>query len=137
MGLVYAIFGFVFGLVIGSFLNVVIYRVPRHLSIVSPGSMCPSCGTEIAAYDNIPVLSWLILRGKCRHCGHPSSARYPLVELLTAIVFAAIGFVVGLTGLSIGWSVAAMIIFCLVAAVIISVVAIRIDGRAALSRHSE
>ncbi len=131
MGLVYAIFGFIFGLVIGSFLNVVIYRVPRHLSVVSPGSMCPSCGTEIAAYDNIPVLSWLILRAKCRHCGNPISARYPLVELLTGIVFAAIGLGVGLVDIPVAWSVAVMIILCLLAAVIISIVAIQIDRRAA------
>lgn len=131
MAIVYAVVGFVFGLVIGSFLNVVIYRVPRHLSVVSPGSMCPSCGTEIAAYDNIPVLSWMILRGKCRHCGHPISARYPLVELLTGMIFAAIGLGVGLVDLSATWAIALMIIFCLVAAVIISVVAIWLDRRGA------
>ena len=131
MGLVYAIVGFIFGLVIGSFLNVVIYRVPRHLSVVSPGSMCPSCGAEIAAYDNIPVLSWLILRGKCRHCGHPIAARYPLVELLTGMIFAAIGLGVGLVDLSVAWGIVLMIISWVFAAMIISVVAILVDGRGA------
>ena len=75
----------VFGGVIGSFLNVVIWRLPRGESIVSPGSRCPACERPIAPYDNLPVLSWLLLRGRCRHCGARISARYPLVELLTAL----------------------------------------------------
>jgi len=79
-----------FGLAIGSFLNVVIYRVPRKESIVTPPSACPSCGTELAARDNIPVLSWVLLRGKCRTCGAPISWQYPVVELLTAGLFAGI-----------------------------------------------
>jgi len=78
------------GLLIGSFLNVVIHRVPRHESIVSPGSRCPGCGTPVAPRDNLPVLSWLLLRARCRHCGAHISARYPLVELLTGVVFAAV-----------------------------------------------
>jgi leader peptidase (prepilin peptidase)/N-methyltransferase len=78
---------FVFGLVVGSFLNVVIYRVPRGESIVKPRSRCPSCGGEIRGYDNIPVLSWLVLRGRCRDCKAPISVRYPLVELATGLVF--------------------------------------------------
>jgi leader peptidase (prepilin peptidase) / N-methyltransferase len=80
----------VFGLLIGSFLNVVIYRVPNGLSIVSPPSACPSCGHTIKAYDNIPVLSWVLLRGKCRGCSEPISKRYPLVEAGTGIVFAGV-----------------------------------------------
>ena len=76
------------GLLIGSFLNVVIWRVPRGESVVSPPSACPSCGHEIRPRDNIPVLSWLLLRGKCRDCGHPISARYPLVELTCGVLFA-------------------------------------------------
>ena len=83
------------GLVVGSFLNVVIYRVPRHLSIVRPRSACPSCGEPIASRDNIPVLSWLILRGRCRHCGEPISLRYPLIELATAVLFAGTAARVG------------------------------------------
>jgi leader peptidase (prepilin peptidase)/N-methyltransferase len=77
-----------FGLAIGSFLNVVIYRVPRQLSIVSPRSACPTCSTPILERDNIPVLSWLLLRGRCRTCHSPISARYPLVELACAGLFA-------------------------------------------------
>ena len=80
----------VLGAVVGSFLNVVIYRVPRGESIVTPRSRCPGCGKEIAAWDNVPVVSWLILRGRCRHCGIAISPRYPAVELLTAVTFAAV-----------------------------------------------
>jgi leader peptidase (prepilin peptidase)/N-methyltransferase len=76
------------GLVVGSFLNVVIYRVPRGESIVSPRSACPSCGVPIRERDNIPVLSWLMLRGRCRDCNAPISARYVLVELSCAGLFA-------------------------------------------------
>ncbi|THG30429.1 prepilin peptidase [Glaciibacter flavus] len=77
----------VLGLVIGSFLNVVVWRVPRGESIAHPPSACPKCHTPIAARDNIPVVSWLLLRGKCRTCGEPISARYPLVEAGTALAF--------------------------------------------------
>ena len=80
-----------FGLLIGSFLNVVIWRVPRKESVVSPPSHCPGCGKEIAPYDNIPVLSWLVLRGRCRHCRTRISIRYPLVELACGVLFAALG----------------------------------------------
>jgi leader peptidase (prepilin peptidase)/N-methyltransferase len=75
------------GLLIGSFLNVVIYRVPRKESVVKPRSHCPSCGTELRSIDNIPVLSWLALRGRCHTCGAPISVRYPLVELATGALF--------------------------------------------------
>ncbi len=78
------------GAVVGSFLNVVIYRVPRGESVVKPRSHCPNCGHLIRWYDNIPVLSWLILRGRCRDCGAPISVRYPVVELVTAILTALI-----------------------------------------------
>lgn len=77
-----------FGLVIGSFLNVVIYRVPRGMSVVSPRSACPSCGTQLLERDNVPVLSWVLLRGRCRHCHDPISAQYPIVELTCAGLFA-------------------------------------------------
>jgi leader peptidase (prepilin peptidase) / N-methyltransferase len=80
----------VFGGLIGSFLNVVIHRVPLGESLVSPASACPQCGSQIKPYDNVPVLSWLALRGRCRNCGAPISARYPAVELLTAAVFAGV-----------------------------------------------
>ena len=78
---------FLFGLTFGSFLNVCIYRLPRSLSVVSPRSMCPNCGEAIAFYDNIPVLSWIVLRGRCRNCKAPISPRYAIVELLTGIFF--------------------------------------------------
>ena len=83
---------FVFGACIGSFLNVVIYRLPSGLSIVSPPSRCPKCKTQLRATDNIPIVSWLMLRGRCRTCAVWISARYPFVELLTAVVFARIGW---------------------------------------------
>ena len=81
----------IYGLVIGSFLNVVIWRLPRHESLVSPRSHCPGCDAPIAVHDNIPLLSWLMLRGRCRHCGEPISIRYPFIELATAVLFAAVG----------------------------------------------
>ncbi|MDQ1403897.1 MAG: leader peptidase (prepilin peptidase) / N-methyltransferase, partial [Actinomycetota bacterium] len=81
----------VLGLAVGSFLNVVIHRVPKKESVIRPRSRCPSCGTQLAERDNIPVVSWILLRGRCRTCGEPISVRYPLVELLTAAAFAAVG----------------------------------------------
>jgi leader peptidase (prepilin peptidase)/N-methyltransferase len=81
------IFVVAFGLLIGSFLNVVIWRVPRGESIVRPPSACPNCHHEIRARDNVPVVSWLVLRGRCRDCGEPISVRYPLVEAGTAVLF--------------------------------------------------
>lgn len=83
------------GAAIGSFLNVVVHRLPRGESLVAPGSRCPGCGTPVAPYDNLPMVSWLALRGRCRHCGMAISPRYPLVELLTALVFAAVALVRG------------------------------------------
>jgi leader peptidase (prepilin peptidase)/N-methyltransferase len=82
----------VLGLAVGSFLNVVIARVPAKQSIVRPPSHCPNCNAPIRPRDNIPVISWLILRGRCRSCAVPISIRYPLVEVLTAVLFAAIGW---------------------------------------------
>ena len=89
----------VFGLLIGSFLNAVIHRVPRKQSIVSPGSQCPSCGYALRWYDNIPILSYLMLGGRCRRCRNPISIRYPIVELITAVVFVGHYFVFGWTPL--------------------------------------
>jgi leader peptidase (prepilin peptidase)/N-methyltransferase len=80
----------VLGAMIGSFLNVVIHRLPREQSIVFPNSTCPRCHAKIKAYDNIPILSFLILHGQCRSCGAPISSRYPAVEALTALLFAAV-----------------------------------------------
>jgi leader peptidase (prepilin peptidase)/N-methyltransferase len=84
-----------FGLIVGSFLNVVIYRVPRKESIVSPRSACPTCDTPIAPRDNVPILSWLYLRGRCRNCQSPISMRYPLVEAATAGLFAGVAARIG------------------------------------------
>ncbi len=84
-----AAFTGLFGAIFGSFLNVVAYRLPRRESLVRPASRCTSCGTPIRPYDNIPVLSWLLLRGRCRGCSAPISVRYPLVEALTATLCVA------------------------------------------------
>ncbi len=75
------------GAIIGSFLNVCIYRIPKEESIVKPSSRCPSCGTPIKFYDNIPILSYLFLRGKCRYCNAKLSIRYPLIEILNAVLY--------------------------------------------------
>jgi leader peptidase (prepilin peptidase)/N-methyltransferase len=83
------------GLAIGSFLNVVIYRVPHGLSIVTPRSACPNCKTPIEDRDNVPVVSWLVLRGRCRACGAPISRRYPLVEATTGLLFAGLAWCFG------------------------------------------
>lgn len=90
MSAVVATFAGVAGLSIGSFLNVVVYRVPLGLSIVRPASACPGCGSAIRARDNVPVLSWLLLGRRCRDCRTSISARYPLVELLTGLAFVAV-----------------------------------------------
>ena len=84
------LFSFLFGLILGSFLNVCIYRIPRRQSIVYPPSNCPECGRQIRFYDNIPVLSYVILLGKCRACAEPIPIRYPLVELVTGLLSAAL-----------------------------------------------
>lgn len=90
----------VFGLLIGSFLNACAYRIPRGISIVSESrSFCPHCRGQIRAYDNVPVVSWLLLRGRCRDCGQPISVRYPLVEALTGGLFALVAAVDGLSWL--------------------------------------
>jgi len=88
--MVVAVVAAVAGLLIGSFLNVVAYRLPRGESLSHPGSRCPGCGAPIAPYDNIPVVSWLLLRGRCRRCGEPISIRYPLVEATTAVLYALV-----------------------------------------------
>jgi leader peptidase (prepilin peptidase)/N-methyltransferase len=86
----------VLGLVIGSFLNVVIHRLPRGESVVHPPSACPGCGTPIRPRDNVPVLSWVLLRGRCRTCGEPISRRYPAVELVTGLLFGVMALRFGL-----------------------------------------
>jgi leader peptidase (prepilin peptidase)/N-methyltransferase len=84
-----AVFAFLGGLIVGSFVTVVAHRVPRGESIVGPRSRCPGCGAQIAAYDNVPVFSWLLLRGRARCCGERISARYPLTELALGALYAA------------------------------------------------
>lgn len=84
------IFAFLFGAAMGSFANVLIYRLPEGQSIVHPGSRCPACGTAIRWFDNIPILSYLILRARCRSCGEPISIRYPFVEALSGALFSVL-----------------------------------------------
>lgn len=109
-----------FGLLIGSFLNVVIYRLPRLESVVQPPSHCPACGTQLGAVENIPVVSWLALRGRCRHCAVPISPRYPIVELSTALLFVALALA--------SPTVAPLAPLDVVAAATLSIGMIRIDG---------
>ena len=109
------------GAIIGSFLNVVIHRLPRGESLASPGSHCPGCGAAVRPYDNVPVVSWLVLSGRCRDCGEPISPRYPLVELLAALVFAAIAVVRGLDD--------GLLLELPLAAVLITVAGIDLDHR--------
>jgi leader peptidase (prepilin peptidase)/N-methyltransferase len=95
------------GLAVGSFLNVVAARLPLHRSIVYPGSACMSCEANLAWYDNVPLVSWLVLRGRCRHCKSTISWRYPAVEGLTALLIAGCAFKFGLT-----WDAAIASVFC-------------------------
>ncbi len=92
-----AVATFAFGLAFGSFLNVCIYRLPRRLSVVLPSSRCPNCNTPIRFYDNVPVVSWVLLGGRCRTCKQPISPRYMIVELLTGVLFLACYAKLGLT----------------------------------------
>lgn len=109
---------FIFGAIFGSFANVVIYRMPRGESVVRPGSFCRSCNTPIRWYNNIPILSWFLLRGKCAKCGAKYSFRYPFVELLMGLLFAAAGLHFGFQ-----WTLieALIFIFCVVTASFIDI----------------
>ena len=113
-GIIIGGFVFVFGLIIGSFLNVCIVRIPEGKSIVLPASACPKCGEAIRPYDNIPVISYLVLRGKCRGCKTRISPIYPLVELLTACLFFGCYWAFGLTIDTLKWCVFSAIMIVLV-----------------------
>ena len=121
------------GALIGSFLNVVVYRVPRGKSIVSPPSACGSCGHVVRGYDNIPLVSWLVLRGKCRDCSSAISVRYPLVELAGAVFFVvvAVRFAPALTGPDaigmLAGGILALVAFLYLAAITIALALIDID----------
>ena len=108
-----AVLVFLFGLVIGSFLNVCILRIPRRESVVLPASHCPACDAAIKPYDNIPVLSWLLLGGRCRKCKARISLLYPVVELLTGLLFLACYFAFGLSVQALKWAVFAALIVIL------------------------
>ena len=105
---------FLFGLVIGSFLNVCITRIPAGVSIVSPASRCPNCGAGIKPYDNIPVISWLVLGGKCRNCHTPISPMYPAIEFVTALLFVASYLCFGITFPALKWIFFGCIILILI-----------------------
>jgi leader peptidase (prepilin peptidase)/N-methyltransferase len=112
-------FVFILGAVVGSFLNVCIYRIPAGQSIVSPRSRCPQCETPIRWYQNIPVLSWLLLGGKCANCTEPISWRYPFVELLTAVLFCGVFLTFGFQP--------ATLIYWIMAAILVTVTFIDLD----------
>jgi leader peptidase (prepilin peptidase)/N-methyltransferase len=115
-------FFFLFGIVFGSFLNVCISRIPEGVSIVSPGSRCPRCLSSIKPYDNIPVVSWLILRGKCRNCGLPISPMYPIVEFVTGLLFVITYHSYGITLLTLKW----LIFSCLIVILVVTDLRVRI-----------
>ena len=108
-----AVIIFVFGLIIGSFLNVCILRIPMAESVVLPSSHCPSCKTPIKPYDNIPVVSWLVLAGRCRKCKARISAMYPMVELATGLLFLACYLVFGLSAEALKWAIFAALLIVL------------------------
>ena len=120
-------FAAVTGLAVGSFLNVVVHRLPRGESLNHPGSHCPSCGHAVRRRDNVPVLSWLLLRGRCRDCGHPISARYPLLEAATALLWVAV--------VAVKWDDAAAIVLGLVlVTLMVAVVPIDLEHRLILNK---
>lgn len=101
--LITSILVFMFGSAVGSFLNVVIYRLPEGLSLLHPPSRCPTCHTRLKPYDNVPVFGWLWLRGRCRYCKTPIAVRYPFIEGLTGLLFLAAFWLLGLTWTTVGY----------------------------------
>ena len=120
-----AVVAALFGLAVGSFLNVVIYRVPAGESIVSPPSRCPRCGNRIRGRHNVPVVGWLVLHGKCYDCGLPISPRYPVVEATTGLAFAGVTVALLLAGLG-----PAVVPALALTAVLITAIMIVVDGHA-------
>lgn len=112
---------FLFGIVIGSFLNVCISRIPDGLSVVSPSSRCPRCHTPIKPYDNVPILGWLWLRGKCRSCALPISPMYPIIELLTGLLFVCCYLTFDITQVTFKW----LIFICLIIILIVTDLRVR------------
>ncbi len=110
---------FILGLIVGSFLNVCIYRIPRSLSIVSPPSACPGCNAPVRPWDNIPLLSYILLGGKCRNCKGPISFRYPLVELLNGVLYWSV-----VTSFGLGWHVP---LFCAFVSALVVITFIDLD----------
>jgi leader peptidase (prepilin peptidase) / N-methyltransferase len=108
------IFALILGLIIGSFLNVCIVRIPERKSIVMPASACPKCGAAIRPYDNVPVLSWVLLGGRCRACKTKISGMYPLVELLTAVLFGGCYYAFGMTVEALKWATFSALMIVLV-----------------------
>ncbi len=106
-------FIFLFGIAFGSFLNVCIYRIPRDLSIVAPRSFCPECGNQLAWSENVPIVSYLWLRGRCAHCQQPIGLRYVLVEVITGVLFVLIASSYGLTLTAMKWAVFEMLLIVL------------------------
>jgi leader peptidase (prepilin peptidase)/N-methyltransferase len=127
------VFVAILGAIIGSFLNVVIYRVPAGKSVVAPASSCPACGHAIRVRDNLPVVSWLVLRGKCRDCGSAISPRYPLVEAGTAIFFATVaavfvpGILAATSGVTTGASIVTLAAYLYFAAFSVALAMIDLD----------
>jgi leader peptidase (prepilin peptidase)/N-methyltransferase len=113
MSTVIRTFSFLAGLLFGSFLNVCIYRIPRDLSVVLPRSFCPECGAQLSSVENVPVLSYLLLRARCRHCAQPIGLRYPIVELITAVAFLLAVIQYGLTPLALKWILFEMLLIVL------------------------
>jgi len=120
-------FAAVTGLAVGSFLNVVVWRLPRGESLNHPGSHCPGCGHAVRPRDNVPVVSWLVLRGRCRDCANPISARYPLLEAVTALLWVAV--------VAAKWGdAAAMVLGIVLVTLMVAVVPIDLDHRLILNK---